>query len=129
VYRFPKKLDILGNHIHKKRKELYLKQTDLAKLFHVTSATIGCWERGSKEIAIKHYPKIMEFLGYCPMEKPPQTLGEKIALHRKYSGYSQTELARFFHATFSKISRWERNLSTPTKEERRKLQKLIHLPL
>ncbi|CAB9543810.1 hypothetical protein BROOK1789C_1216, partial [Bathymodiolus brooksi thiotrophic gill symbiont] len=61
----PKELITLGDHIKKKRLESNKTQKDVG----TDNFTIVNWEKNStKNIPAKYYPKIMEFLTYCPFE-------------------------------------------------------------
>jgi DNA-binding XRE family transcriptional regulator len=72
IVGMPKKLITLGDHIKKKRLEENLFQKDIGKVIGTDNFTIVNWEKNStKNIPAKYYPKIMEFLTYCPFEKPP----------------------------------------------------------
>ena len=45
-------------------------QSDLAKRLGVHRGSIQNWERGVGEPALRHVPKIVEFLGYDPFLGP-----------------------------------------------------------
>ncbi len=63
--------------------------------------------------AIKHIPKIIEFLGYVPYDPPAWTIGEKIVTYRRLRGLSQKELARCLSIDPSTLGKWEKNKRQP----------------
>jgi len=77
------------------------------KIFTISEATICHWEREQTEnIPVSMYPKIVEFLNYCPIEKISHE-GEKLALFRKYSGRTQKQLAKELNCDERYITSWE----------------------
>ena len=114
----PLELICLGDHIKKKRLGQRILQRELAELFGVSVETILHWERSrTAQIPFKHYPAIMEFLGYCPVEHY-QTEGEKLRLYRKHAGLKQTELGKKIGSDGSCLARWENDrMSIPEKKK------------
>jgi DNA-binding XRE family transcriptional regulator len=53
-------------------------------------------------------PKIIEFLGYHPMPRHWETLGEKLSQYRKSRGISQKRLAQQIGIDLATLSRLER---------------------
>lgn len=67
---------------------------EAAKLMEVSPATLKNWEhKYFEEPAIKHWPKIIAFLGYCPYTRCA-TLPEKVLMYRKVEGISLEQMAR-----------------------------------
>jgi len=54
----------IGEHIKKRRLQLHLMQSDLAKFFGVHKGSIQNWERGVYEPAGRFIPRIVGWLGY-----------------------------------------------------------------
>ena len=74
----PKDPDTIGDYLKAKRLQDNKTQSFVASLFSVDVKTINNWEKNkTKTISAKYYPKIVEFLTYCPFEKPPTTFAEK----------------------------------------------------
>ena len=95
-------------------------QRELAEKFGVSVETIIHWEGArTEQIPFKHYPAIMEFLGYCPTEHY-QTEGQKLRLYRKHLGLKQTELRKKIGSDGSCLARWE-NDRLPIPERKKKL--------
>ena len=65
----------------------------MAKIIQVSENTIWHWEAKRTEPIIKHYPAIMEFLGYCPWEHI-QAWGERLNRYRIHQGLSLEQFAQ-----------------------------------
>ncbi|WP_194214577.1 helix-turn-helix domain-containing protein [Kordiimonas pumila] len=61
---YPKHPTTIGEHILKRRMELELRQKDVEKLVNISARTIMNWEKGYSKPSAKHYPAIIDFLGY-----------------------------------------------------------------
>ncbi|BAS68390.1 transcriptional regulator [Bathymodiolus septemdierum thioautotrophic gill symbiont] len=104
----PKELITLGDHIKKKRLENNLFQKDVGIIIGTDNFTIVNWEKNStKSIPAKYYPKIMEFLNYCPLEKIPTTITEKIKLHRIHRGLNQKKFTQLLKVDPTAVKFWE----------------------
>jgi transcriptional regulator with XRE-family HTH domain len=125
---YPKELNTLGDHLRKKRLDLKLLQKDVAKIIGVEEATIWNWENNRSSPKLRHIPKIIEFLGYTPLNTYAKTFGESIVSYRSLSGITQKELAKSLGIDATTLARWERNKSTPRKESLERLEVLFHSP-
>lgn len=67
-------INIIGEHIRKRRFDLGLLQIEVTKQIGVTKSTVWNWEHGT-EPKLRHIPKIIEFLGYMPFECQGDTIG------------------------------------------------------
>ena len=56
----------IGEHVHKKRKELGLQQWQLALLLGVWRATLGSWEANHYQPEGKVRDKVIAWLGFDP---------------------------------------------------------------
>jgi DNA-binding transcriptional regulator YiaG len=104
---YPSELKKVGDHIRKKRLELKLLQKEVARILGVSKDTITYWEVGRSSPRLQYMPKIVEFLGYVPFEKEPETLGEKIVYYRWLKGMTQKELSRQLGIDPSTLACWE----------------------
>ena len=125
----PKELIKIGDHIKKKRLESNLFQKDVGKVIGTDNFTIVNWEKNStKNIPAKYYPKIMEFLNYCPLTKTkntPKTLGQKIKLHRLHQGLNQKQFAQLLKVDSTTVKFWESGERKPSEKMIRKLKEII----
>lgn len=106
----PTVLNTIGDHILKRRMELGILQSQLAERFGVEVDTIRNWERNRSRPTLRYRPAILEFLGYDPVPKEPETLGEKLLKYRRDRGMTQKELARRIGIDPGTISRLERGM-------------------
>ncbi len=114
----------LGEHIKKRRFELALRQRDVALRLKITSFTLINWERGQTEPPVKYWPRIMDFLGYCPYQRA-RTLGDHLRLHRTHRGLSHRELAKLIRVDAGSLSRWETGERRPTRVSKVVLEKFL----
>ncbi len=101
-----------------------LSQKNVGKIIGTDNFTIVNWEKNStKNIPTKYYPKIMEFLNYCPLiqdneiKNIPTTLSKKIKLHRLHQGLNQKQFAQLLKVDSATVKFWEsgkENYKTPT---------------
>ena len=108
---YPKELNTLGDHIKAKRLDLGLFQKKVAKIIGVTTDTITNWEKNRNQPMYWHYPRITEFLGYCPLEQL-NTFEERLKNNRFYLGMSQAEMAQRMGIDPCNLSRKERQQNT-----------------
>ncbi len=98
-------------------------QKDVGEIIGTDSFTIVNWEKNNtKNIPAKYYPKIMEFLNYCPLEKPSTTFAEKIKLHRLHQGLNQKRFAQLLKVDSTTVKFWESGERKPSEKMSKKLQ-------
>lgn len=115
----------IGKHIRKRRKQLNLKQADIAKILNVSEDTITYWENDRSSPQTKFYPSIIQFLGYNPLIFETVTLGGRIKKYRVESGISQEKLANMVKVNESSILAWEANKRKPLTSKKKLLEKII----
>jgi DNA-binding transcriptional regulator YiaG len=73
VRRYPAAPKTLGDHLRKKRVDMQLSMTQLAKLleFGITDSAIEKWEKNQNRPTEEHRKLIVEFLGFNPGSKNP----------------------------------------------------------
>lgn len=79
--------------------------------------TILDWEKNHTDPEVKYYPKIMEFLSYCPIQYA-YNFGQKLMLHRTYRGYSHRSLGKVLNIDPATICRWDTTDQMPYKKHR-----------
>lgn len=95
--------------------ELGLFQRDLRRRFKLEKETYANWEKDRRYPAMKHWPKIIEFLGYDPNPEP-NTLGKRLAAYRRHQGLSRKSLAAVLAVDEGTLWRWEIDLRKPETE-------------
>ena len=121
---YPKSLNILGDHIRKRRLKLELFQKQVGQLIGVDEATIYNWEAGDYEPETRYLPKIYDFLGYCPI-RYPKTFGEKLRVWRESLGLTQEQLAQGMGVDETTIREWEIGQHSPTKRSLEKISAFL----
>ena len=101
-----------GQHLKKRRLELGLWQRDLRVRFKLEKETYANWEKDRCKPAMKHWPKIIEFLGRDPNPEP-STLGERLLAHRRHRGLSRKALATALSVDEGTLWRWEIDMRKP----------------
>lgn len=103
---YPREPRTLGEHLRKRRIDLGLLQREVADQIGVTVETVLGWELRGRQPVIRHWPGILEFLGYDPCSEP-QTTAERLKGVRRRRGWSQRELAGRLGVDPSAVRDWE----------------------
>ncbi len=90
-----------------------MKTPEAAALFGIALWSYNCWEAGKIAPADRHFPKIIQFLGYEPWPMPA-TFGERLRAERLRRGLTIEGVARLTGLDEAVISRWERGRCMPT---------------
>lgn len=117
---------IIGQHIRKRRIDLYLKQSDVSAIFDVSVDSVTYWENGRSVPQVSHYPKIIAFLGYDPFQVDDSTLGGRIKKYRFENGLSKEKFGDLLGVDETSILAWEANERKPLKGKMRLLEKILH---
>lgn len=86
-------------------------------IFGVTECSVTNWELCRTEPEIRYYPKIIEFIGYCPYV-PTKDLVERVKLVRLALGLSHERLAEILQVDKSSLAAWERQEHKPVNKSR-----------
>lgn len=118
---YPKELKTIGDHIRKVRLDRKLLQKEVATLLNVCEDTITGWENGRTQPMIHCMPKIIDFLGYQPMEKNEEKSWSSIILaYRERRGVRRKVIAKEMgidERTLEKIENGEGWFFKRTKEK------------
>ncbi|MEM7206475.1 MAG: helix-turn-helix transcriptional regulator [Pseudomonadota bacterium] len=99
-------------------------QKDVSPLLGIDVYTLLLWEKNRTQPMEKHYPAIVEFLGYCPYVYP-KSEGERFRLHRIYRGFTQKLTAKFLVVDPMTISRWEADQGTGWPDHEKKINRFL----
>ncbi len=124
---YPKELVTLGDQIRARRLDLELEQKEVAPRLGVSTATLLNWELNKRETEIRWYPRIMAFLGYCPVQYP-KTFGERLRLLRTHRGLSISEFANILQVDPGTLANWEHDRRTPQRWPLSYLDRASQLP-
>lgn len=122
---YPEKPLTLGEHIRKKRIDMNLFQHDVAKIIKVRNEHVAKWELNKNTPSVKHYPVIIEFLGYFPFEIDTSTFGGKVKAYRYMQGMSRRNLAKMFRVAGEAIIAWEDGRQMPKPQMKKKVEEII----
>lgn len=109
---YPEAPETLGEHLLKRRMDLGLRQSDIARRLRVKVDTLRGWEAGRAMPDVRGMGRIVGFLGYDPTPAG-ECLPARIAIARRRLGLTQRELARRIGVNNSTISNWEIGETTP----------------
>jgi len=122
---YPENPITFGDHIRKKRMEIKLLQRQVALLIGVTEDCITLWEKNHSIPQIKYYPRIIEFLGYCPFEIDESTFSGRLKSYRLKNGLSNKKLGKNLNVNGSTILAWEGNRSIPNQQHLQNIEAFI----
>jgi len=88
--------------------------------------TLWYWENHRTEPEIGMYPRIVDFLGYCPYHAT-RSFGELLWLHRTYRGLSKEKMARWLGVHPETLSHWEQGNRSPTIESLGRIAEIFGL--
>ena len=116
----PEELKTLGDHLRARRIERGLKQREVAAMIGVTDNTIWLWEGNRVQPRTKFVPRILDFLGYCPVE-PGESWLARLRRARVAMGWSQEGLAAEIGVDESTVQSWEAGRQGQIRASRKKL--------
>jgi ribosome-binding protein aMBF1 (putative translation factor) len=102
---YPTELRTVGDHICKKRIDLGLSRSDLAKTLGTTQTRVWVWENYETLPKTTVYPKVIEFLGYDPLFDDSGTLKANIENYRRKHGLSNMKLAKQIGISYALLLR------------------------
>ncbi len=111
--KYPRELKTIGNHLLKRRYDLKMSQSQVAKIIGVTTDSITYWENGRSVPQIGYAGKIIKFLGYNPYHIDNKTFGDKLKNCRYLNGLTQKELAQILNIDPSTVGAWEKDTLKP----------------
>jgi len=100
-------------------------QSEVGWHFGVSKDCITNWENGRNVPQIRHYPKIISFLGYNPFKNGEKTLGEKIFAFRCANGMSAKKFAKLIGVGEYAVLALEANRGVPRNGTLTKVNQII----
>jgi DNA-binding transcriptional regulator YiaG len=122
---YPESPTTIGEHIRKRRMDLGLYQTQVARQLQVTEDCLCYWENGRNHPHLTYYPRIIAFLGYYPFAHETATFGGKIRKYKYEHGMSNERLAKFLGVDETTVANWERNRRLPLARSLEKVLAII----
>jgi DNA-binding XRE family transcriptional regulator len=103
-------------------------QSDLRARFGLEKETYANWEKDRCYPAMRHWPGIIEFLGYDPSPEP-KTTGDRLLTYRRRQGLSRKALAGLLGVDETTLWRWEAGQRKPERESHVGAIRLIELTI
>jgi len=122
---YPQKPASIGEHIKKKRMDLKLFQSDVAKIFDVSTDCVTYWENNRSSPQIIFYPKIIEFLGYNPLNFDETNISGCIKAYRYRNGITSKMFGKLLNVDPSTVTEWENGNRIPAPKHRLKMATLL----
>jgi DNA-binding transcriptional regulator YiaG len=117
---YPKSLKTIGDHIRKRRLDLGLLQTEVARLFGVCTSTVCNWESNESTPVVRFTPAIQAFLGYDPWPQE-ESFGGRLRAARRRLGLSQRQFAVQLGVDASTLGDWEASRHRPTRKSQKRV--------
>jgi transcriptional regulator with XRE-family HTH domain len=120
-------LETIGDHLKTRRLDLGLRQKDVAQQLGVKTETVTNWEKNYTAPQLYLIPRVIQFLGYDPVEDDSDSLslGERVVRVRQRLGITQKDLARRLGVDPSTLAHWEYGRRRPMPKNRAKLEEFI----
>ncbi|SFT05980.1 helix-turn-helix domain-containing protein [Mucilaginibacter polytrichastri] len=122
---YPRNPITIGEHIRKKRIELKLLQSDVARIFQISSDCVTYWENNRSIPQINYFPQIVDFLEYCPLEFDKKSLSGRLKAYRWINGLSYKKLGKLLEVDGSTVAAWEKGGNIPTIKKQKKIEMLL----
>lgn len=122
---YPKNPKTVGEHLKKKRMDLKLLQSDLAKILGVCTDCVTYWENNRSKPQIQHFPAIQLFLGYSLVRFDEKKFEGRLKEYRWRKGLSQKRLGEMLGVDASTVGSWEKGKSVPSACNLKELESLI----
>lgn len=111
---YPASLSSIGDQVRTRRLDLGLRQRDVADQIGVATSTVTNWEKGRTTPDFRVMPKVIDFLGYEPVDAARvPTRGAAIVQFRRSRGISQKELAWVLGVDPGTVGKWETGRGWP----------------
>jgi transcriptional regulator with XRE-family HTH domain len=112
-----------GEHLRRQRILRGLTQQKVANEIRVSHDTIIHWETGKTAPQVRHVPRVIAFLGYCPWTSPRHA-GERFRQVRVALGLTQEAAARRLGVDPATVASWETARRRPPASYRYQLLEL-----
>lgn len=123
---YPANPQTIGEHIRKRRMDRGLLQKEVAEQIGVTEDCITLWESNKSNPHVSYYPKIIDFLGYLPIEFDTSTLTGRIKEYRYKHGLTQEDLALNLKINESTVYHIEKGTHKPSVKTLTRLLEMLN---
>jgi len=105
--------------------DLNLLQSDLAKIFGVSTDCITYWETSRSVPQISHFPKIHLFLGYSPIKFKERKFSGRLKAYRWKNGLSYKLLGDRLGVNGSTVRSWIMEKTVPSKRKCEEVEAIL----
>jgi transcriptional regulator with XRE-family HTH domain len=125
--KLPSNIQTMGQHLQHRRKALNLSKREIEQILKLRRKNYTRWEEDDmKRVSTRLLVRVVEFLGYCPMEDF-STEGQKLELYRRYAGLEQRELAASLKCLPKTLYHWECGRAKLSEKRKQQLKILLNL--
>jgi transcriptional regulator with XRE-family HTH domain len=122
---FPETTQTIGDHIKSHRLKHRIPVKTIIEKLGVSRDTLRGWELNLFQPFVKHYPKIIQLLGYYPLTQELNTLGGKIKKYRFMNGLTQRQFADLMDTDVTTIWFWEADKRLPLPLTKKAIEELV----
>lgn len=110
---YTKNPQTIGNHLRNRRLTLKLEQTEASERIGVKYKTYITWETEGVVPHPRHFPKIIQFLGYNPIPIDTATVSGRIKACCTLKGVSKLKFSKHLGVDVRLLKRWEEGKTEP----------------
>jgi DNA-binding XRE family transcriptional regulator len=122
---YPSDLQSIGDHIKYHRLTNNIRIKEVIEQLQIDRETLRGWELNLFTPFVKHYPAIINLLGYYPFNEEMESLGGKIKRYRFTNGITQEQFALLLDTDRSTVSQWENNKYVPLLPTKKRILELL----
>jgi DNA-binding XRE family transcriptional regulator len=124
---YPEDLITYGDHIRARRLDASMTQKQAAGEIGVDETSVFNWESNRVQPAVRLFPGIIRFLGYCLYIPAPPT-SEWLKLIHQSMGFSQEIMAKKIGVDESTWRAWEAGRRKPSDKNRAFIVEFLNSP-
>ena len=99
---------------------------DVIAELKIERETLRGWELNLFEPHVSHYPLIMRFLGYNPIQFDTDSLAGKIKSYRYKNGLTQKQFGELLQTDAAVVWQWESNGRPPLEKTKKRIFELVN---
>lgn len=122
---FPESTQSIGDHIKHHRLTHNIPIKIIIEQLGINRETLRGWELNLFQPFVKHYPKIIQLLGYYPFSEELNTLGGKIKKYRYLNGLTQRQFAELMNTDVTAVWFWEANKRAPLPPTKEAIERFV----
>lgn len=120
---YPENPRTLGEHLRKRRLNLYQTQEQVSMRFRISVTAYNYWEADRIAPKVNKWPEVVRFLGYDP-SPPPTNFREAVKALRRSLGLDKRKFAARLGVDVKSVLNWEAGYSFPLRRTRRMISRI-----